>query len=176
MLLPLIADASFPHPSLDDTFGAFLLGTCFGTMFYGSTLYQTFRYFTSAKHDSGLVLSLVVSLVLLDMLHTACCMHASYYHLVTNYFDLNSLASAVWSLKLLSLLSGLAAILTQTFYARRVFLIGGNWKFKVFFSLSSSEWMHDLQRALLLPWYWYLQHQAWPSSPSILGSCPRFQA
>ncbi|KAI0351874.1 hypothetical protein OH77DRAFT_837221 [Trametes cingulata] len=95
MFLPVILDASSPPPSLDSTFGAFMLGTCFGAMFFGLTLHQTYRYFfTSKKSDTAFVKSLVISLVLLDTLHTASCIHASYYHLVRNYFNPSSLGSA----------------------------------------------------------------------------------
>ncbi|KAI0763828.1 hypothetical protein BD413DRAFT_202472 [Trametes elegans] len=123
--------------SLGSTFGAFFLGTSFGSILYGVTLQQAFRYFRRFKNDPPAIRHLVATALVLDTFHTACCIHASYYHLVTNYFNPVSLRSAVWSLKLIAFLSGIAAILAQLFYARRVYIFGQELRYKVLVAISA---------------------------------------
>ncbi|PIL32297.1 hypothetical protein GSI_05542 [Ganoderma sinense ZZ0214-1] len=73
-------------PALDNTFGAILIGTFLGLI---------------------------------------------YFYLVTNYFKPQALQSGVWSVQLLAPLTGLTVLVAQSFYARRVYLLGSGYVFVV---------------------------------------------
>ncbi|TBU27657.1 hypothetical protein BD311DRAFT_778854 [Dichomitus squalens] len=103
-------DGSHADASLDDTFGAVLLGTFFALMLYGVTLQQAYRYhvlypsdrlllkFAVGTLDSvprdclNLILYLVMLLqvyatVILETVHMAFSCHTSYYYLVIGFAD-----------------------------------------------------------------------------------------
>ncbi|KAI0364307.1 hypothetical protein BV20DRAFT_1029923 [Pilatotrama ljubarskyi] len=67
-----------PVPALDNTFGAVLLGTCFGLILYGLTAHQAYRYFRLYPTDVPVLKALVTVLVSLETLHTALCIHMWY--------------------------------------------------------------------------------------------------
>ncbi|KAI0366960.1 hypothetical protein BV20DRAFT_1055129 [Pilatotrama ljubarskyi] len=126
------AGATLPAiPSLDSSFGALLIGTCFGLMLYGLTVHQAYRYFRLYPTDTVFLRSLVTFALLLETAHSVCSMHVIYYYLVTNYANPGALLEDVWSLRTLTWLSGLAIVLAQGFYARRVYMIGQGWRFLV---------------------------------------------
>ncbi|KAI0325099.1 hypothetical protein GY45DRAFT_1375029 [Cubamyces sp. BRFM 1775] len=114
-----------PVPKLDNTFGAVLLGTCFGLILYGLTSHQTYRYFRLYPNDVPIIKALVIVLMSLETFHTALCIHMCYYYLTTNYFNPLALLSGVWSLRLLPVVTGTVIFVCHGFYARRVYLIGG---------------------------------------------------
>ncbi|KAI0353797.1 hypothetical protein OH77DRAFT_1437933 [Trametes cingulata] len=100
-----------PVPALDNTFGAVLLGTCFGLILYGLTAHQAYRYFRLYPNDASVLkglgvhehapgLSSASGARFLETLHTALCIHMCYYYLTTNYFNPLALLSGVWSLRL----------------------------------------------------------------------------
>ncbi|KAJ2997867.1 hypothetical protein NUW54_g7086 [Trametes sanguinea] len=74
-------------PSLNDTFGALLIGTYVGVIIYGLNLYQTARYFKAFPHDHLYLKVLVAVVLVLETWHTVLCMHMCYHYLVTNYFN-----------------------------------------------------------------------------------------
>ncbi|TBU53314.1 hypothetical protein BD310DRAFT_830327 [Dichomitus squalens] len=115
----------FPQvPTLDNTLGAVLIGTFIGLMMHGLSLHQTFRYFRIHVGDT-LLLKLTVSLLsVLDTTHSVACMHASYFYLVTSYFNPLALFSGIWSIRSLAPLTGATVLLAQSFYVRRVYLLG----------------------------------------------------
>ncbi|KAI0636149.1 hypothetical protein C8Q77DRAFT_1155856 [Trametes polyzona] len=114
-----------PLPALDNTFGAVLIGTCVGLTFYGLTAHQTYRYFRLYTSDLPILKALVATLMCLETWHTALCIHMCYYYLTTNYFKPQALLSGVWSLRLLPVTTGVVIFVCHSFYARRVYLIGG---------------------------------------------------
>ncbi|EIW57836.1 uncharacterized protein TRAVEDRAFT_48863 [Trametes versicolor FP-101664 SS1] len=150
-------------PALDNTFGAVLIGTCIGLIFYGLTAHQTYRYFRLYPNDVSILKVLVTVLmyrilrlwddfaapahtvsiqVFGDFSHYTMHPHVvrvtislatritkviwhSYYYLTTNYFNPASLLSGVWSLRLIPVVTGTVIFVCHSFYARRVYLIGG---------------------------------------------------
>ncbi|KAM5544715.1 hypothetical protein V8D89_001613 [Ganoderma adspersum] len=123
------AQAAFP--ALDNTFGAILIGTFLGLMLYGLSLHQTYRYFRMYPRDTLLLKATIICLSVLDTVHSIACMHASYFYLVTNYFKPLALLSGVWSVQILAPLTGLTVLVAQSFYARRVYLLGSGYVFVV---------------------------------------------
>ncbi|RDX50710.1 hypothetical protein OH76DRAFT_1482115 [Lentinus brumalis] len=118
-------------PALDNTFGALLIGTFIGLMQFGWTANQCYRYYRTYHEDRWLLKVLVTAVLVLETFHTILCMHISYFYLATNYFKPEALAVAVWSLKLLGVTTGLVILVTQSFFLRRVYLIGRGFKWLV---------------------------------------------
>ncbi|KAI0712586.1 hypothetical protein C8Q76DRAFT_797422 [Earliella scabrosa] len=113
-------------PSLDNTYGAILLGSNFGLILYGFNLHQAIRYFRQFPNDSRFVKGLVCLVLILETVNMAFAMHISYAHLVTNYFNPIELTYASWALDVMPLAAGLSMMTTQCFFIRRVFLLGGS--------------------------------------------------
>ncbi|KAH9886054.1 hypothetical protein C8Q73DRAFT_716725 [Cubamyces lactineus] len=112
-------------PALDNTFGALLLGSFLGFILYGLTVHQVYRYFRfpAYEKDPVYVRSTVAAVLVLETLHSALAMHLCYYYLVQNYFRPQALLKGIWSADVLPFITGLLIMVTQTFFARRVFLL-----------------------------------------------------
>ncbi|KAI0667889.1 hypothetical protein C8Q78DRAFT_299820 [Trametes maxima] len=117
-------DALFPGVAIDNTFGAILLGTFLGLTLFGLNLHQTFRYFRLFPNDAPLLRTVVFLTLALETMHTIMGIHICYFYLVTSYFNPLALKTGVWSIKLLSLNMGAVMFVSQSFFARRVYLIG----------------------------------------------------
>ncbi|KAI0788182.1 hypothetical protein C8Q74DRAFT_1256330 [Fomes fomentarius] len=115
-------------PALDDTFGAVLLGTFVGLLLYGTALHQSYRYFRIYVNDRTLLKVLVIVVLLFDTFNTYLSAHISYHYLVTNYFMPFNLLFGSWSVRILPLSSGLVICTSQSFFARRVVVIGKQYK------------------------------------------------
>ncbi|KAI0788096.1 hypothetical protein C8Q74DRAFT_1195914 [Fomes fomentarius] len=63
-------------PSLDNTFGAVLLGTCAGLVLFGLTVHQSYRYFRMYPQDSS-VLKIMVRKLLQHALGSQCLLRYS---------------------------------------------------------------------------------------------------
>ncbi|EIW52143.1 uncharacterized protein TRAVEDRAFT_53571 [Trametes versicolor FP-101664 SS1] len=57
-------------PSLDDSLGAVLLGIILGSMLYGLTVHQTYRYFKLYPKDALYLKSLILVILVFETLHT----------------------------------------------------------------------------------------------------------
>ncbi|KAI0327021.1 hypothetical protein GY45DRAFT_1174743 [Cubamyces sp. BRFM 1775] len=117
-------------PALDNTYGVMMLGTFIGLILYGVNLHQSYRYVRSTefKFDSIYVKTMVTVVLLLETLHSVTSMHTVYYYVVKNYFNPLVLFHGVWSINLLSLLTGMIIAVCQSFFARRLWMI--NHKFR----------------------------------------------
>ncbi|KAI0706344.1 hypothetical protein C8Q76DRAFT_800793 [Earliella scabrosa] len=134
-------------PRLDASFGAVLVGTYVSLVLYGLTIHQAFRYFRIYKQDVPRLKILVATLLVADTVFVVLCAHAryafpakvislphestSYFYLVRNYFKPLSLVEGTWSLRLMPPFSGLIVVLSQSFYSRRVSLMGSWYKLLV---------------------------------------------
>ncbi|KAI0822121.1 hypothetical protein BC628DRAFT_698975 [Trametes gibbosa] len=110
--------------SLDDTFGALLIGCFVGFIQYGWTVNQCYTYFSAYPNDRRALKSLVATVLVLETFHTILCMHICYYYLTTNYFNPAALEKAVWSINLLGVVTGAVILASQSFFLRRVWMIG----------------------------------------------------
>ncbi|KAI0667875.1 hypothetical protein C8Q78DRAFT_296927 [Trametes maxima] len=129
---PLAALDSLPEIKLDSTFGAVLLGTFIGLILYGLGLHQTYRYARLYPEDSWFLKTLVIVIGALETLHSAMNMHTCYYYLVTNYFNPAVLPErGTWSIAFLPSCASAIMIVSQIFFARRVWLIGPGYRFVV---------------------------------------------
>ncbi|KAL1939524.1 hypothetical protein VTO73DRAFT_9835 [Trametes versicolor] len=115
-------------PSLDNTFGAIVIGTYVGLILYGVTIHQAYRYSRLYPNDSWWLKGLVIVVLVLESLTSVLGMHGCYYHLVTNYFQPEKLGHPVWSINLSPTISGLSVITAQSFFIRRVWVIGARFR------------------------------------------------
>ncbi|KAI0763306.1 hypothetical protein BD413DRAFT_211279 [Trametes elegans] len=115
-------------PSLNNTYGAILIGTFGSLMLYGLTIHQAYRYTRVYHCDSMYTKCYVPVLVLLDTLHTVLCIHMTYWYLVVNHFRPERLFTGIWSINLLAVTLGVNIICCQCFFARRVYIIGHKWR------------------------------------------------
>ncbi|KAI0656128.1 hypothetical protein C8Q70DRAFT_1056993 [Cubamyces menziesii] len=111
-------------PPLDNSYGALLLGTCFGMMLYGLTIHQVYRYVRLYPLDRSWIKCMVAAILVLETVHSILCIVAVYYHLVTHFFDTASLSAGHWSTRTLGLIMGLTIILCQCFYVFRIYHLG----------------------------------------------------
>ncbi|KAI0750025.1 hypothetical protein C8Q80DRAFT_1269811 [Daedaleopsis nitida] len=123
-------------PALDNTFGAVLLGTFLSLILYGMTLHQSYRYFRMFPSDKTWLKVVVCTTILLETIHMVLCCHVCYFYLVTNYFNPTALLFGSWSIKLLLICSGGIIIVSQSFFAWRVFLVGPRYKVLVFVAMT----------------------------------------
>ncbi|KAI0636135.1 hypothetical protein C8Q77DRAFT_621556 [Trametes polyzona] len=118
-------------PSLDDTFGSFLIATFIGLILYGLILHQTYRYFRLFPGDAPVVKFIVGLTLLLETGHVALITHICYYYLVANYFEPTALLEGVWSIRILPVFTAAIILVSQGFFTRRVYLIGGQYRIVV---------------------------------------------
>ncbi|PIL32271.1 hypothetical protein GSI_05516 [Ganoderma sinense ZZ0214-1] len=87
-----------PGLTMDNTYGAALLGTFFALIMYGVLLHQTYNYFRVHWADSSGTKFYVVLILLLDTAHSVVIMSLCYLKLVTHYFSILYLATMDWPL------------------------------------------------------------------------------
>ncbi|GAA5976096.1 hypothetical protein JCM5350_000311 [Sporobolomyces pararoseus] len=109
---------------LDDSIGAFVVGTAFSVFLLGITSIQAYAYFTMFPNDKRLYWWLVVFMLILDWSHAAVSMYTVYDWTVTHYGDLAHLATSPWSFGVDPAMTGIAACVCQFFYAYRVYVVG----------------------------------------------------
>ncbi|KAI0363657.1 hypothetical protein BV20DRAFT_96836 [Pilatotrama ljubarskyi] len=117
--------------SLDDTYGAYLLGTFMSLILYGVSIHQCYRYRRLYPTDTLYIRSLVGILMLLETLQMTLLMFTCYYYLVSNYFNVAVFNNGVWSLKIAPGLIGLITLTAQIFFARRAWLLGSKYRVAV---------------------------------------------
>ncbi|KAH9933570.1 uncharacterized protein BXZ73DRAFT_100955 [Epithele typhae] len=112
-----------PEPELGNSFGAMLIGTFIGIALYGAVVHQAYRYFRVYHDDQILIKALVLVVLALETFHIVACCHLSYHYLVANWGVPIHLINTTWSLNSLLACSGLIVFITQSFFARRVYIL-----------------------------------------------------
>ncbi|KAI0694305.1 hypothetical protein C8T65DRAFT_57102 [Cerioporus squamosus] len=115
-------------PSLDSTYGAVLIGTFVSLILYGVTLHQIYRYFRTYIDDPMVLKAMVTCVLLLETLVSIMTMHTCYYYLITYYFQPTVLLVGVWSMNAIPAVSGVTIAVTQSFFARRVYIFGPRYR------------------------------------------------
>ncbi|EIW53716.1 uncharacterized protein TRAVEDRAFT_52835 [Trametes versicolor FP-101664 SS1] len=128
--LPSTDTNTFPIrlPPLDNTFGALLIGTLLGLILLGIMLHQAYRYALTFPGDSLWLKILVASMVSLEIASNGMSVHMCYYYLVTNYFHPENIAQSVWTIELSPLVGETTLIITQSYFARRLWLLGSRYR------------------------------------------------
>ncbi|KAI0648833.1 hypothetical protein C8Q79DRAFT_1007415 [Trametes meyenii] len=151
-LLPLPSQL----PSLDDTYGALFIGMCVCILLYGLTLHQTYRYFRLYPDDRKWLKVFVLAILIIETGHTAMTAHLCYHYLVTNYFNPSALLSPSWSFRVLAPLSVAAMFLCQSFYIRRVYMIGPQYRWLV--AMAMALLLTELGFMIVLVWQAFKGH------------------
>ncbi|KAI0648719.1 hypothetical protein C8Q79DRAFT_946666 [Trametes meyenii] len=112
------------HTLLNDTIGAFILGTFASLVLYGVFILQVFRYTRLYPNDEIAIKALVLFVFILQTFHVILPMHACYYYLINNYLNFSALQNGIWSINLVPGVAGFITLASQGFFARRVSLIG----------------------------------------------------
>ncbi|KAL1939034.1 hypothetical protein VTO73DRAFT_10294 [Trametes versicolor] len=120
----MIPDASLiQSPSIGSTMGALLIATFIGLILLGVTLHQAYRYARLFPNDSPWLKGLVALVVFLEIASSALSVHVCYHYLVTDYFRPQELVLGVWSTDLFPSVAGTIMVISQSFFARRVWLL-----------------------------------------------------
>ncbi|KAI0695204.1 hypothetical protein C8T65DRAFT_665701 [Cerioporus squamosus] len=77
-------------PSLNDTYGALLLGSFAGLISYGILVHQAYRYFRVYSGDK------LINKAALDTLQNLVIIHACYTYLISDYFKPLALLRGIW--------------------------------------------------------------------------------
>ncbi|KAI0741865.1 hypothetical protein C8Q80DRAFT_1196714 [Daedaleopsis nitida] len=125
MTSPMVmAPPPLAPPAIDSTMGAWLLGTLFAMLLQGIGYHQTYRYFRLYPKDPRYMKLWIIVSQIVETAITALSIQACYYNLITNYFNPTIFLEApVWSMRFLPVPGSIAALITQTFFARRVYMI-----------------------------------------------------
>ncbi|RDX44018.1 hypothetical protein OH76DRAFT_1122946 [Lentinus brumalis] len=130
-----LRDGLLQVPSLANTYGAYLIGTFFGTGLYGFFVHQVYRYARLFPTDTLFIRLLILTVMILETIHMVFTMHTCYYYTISNYFNPAVLNRGIWSLNVIPILVGVNMFISQLFFARRVYLIGKHYRFVVAISM-----------------------------------------
>ncbi|KAI0788122.1 hypothetical protein C8Q74DRAFT_1366885 [Fomes fomentarius] len=120
----LAGDIPMLPPSIGAMFGTYLIGSFFGLMLYGFSLHQVYKYARLFPSDTLFIRLLVMSVMVIETIHAAFTMHTCYHYLIANYNNAAILNQGVWSLNFIPLIVGINMVISQSFFARRVYLMG----------------------------------------------------
>ncbi|KAI9066295.1 hypothetical protein FKP32DRAFT_399573 [Trametes sanguinea] len=112
--------------------GAWLVGTFLTTFLSGMLMQQTFRYFRLYPSDPIFMKTWVILAVILQLVTIALLMHTSYYYLVTYYLNTAVFSKPdVSTLGVVPFFSSTSNVVCESFFARRVFMIGRRYRIVV---------------------------------------------
>jgi len=115
-----------PVVSLEDTYGAALIGLIASAVLYGITLLQTYQYWRKYPDDGRLIKFLVVFLWFLDTLHLLLCTTSIHTYLIANYMNPAALGQSNWAMNLQTDCNGLIGLIVECFFARRLWMLSRN--------------------------------------------------
>ncbi|RPD75847.1 hypothetical protein L226DRAFT_390396 [Lentinus tigrinus ALCF2SS1-7] len=128
--------ASQAIPAVDTTYGAYLISTLVGVMLQGTIFHQTYRYVKLFPNDLRYIKLWVASVVFVEVINTLFTMHASYFYMVTNIFNVAVLTEKpVWSISWTAAPGCASALLVEIFFGRRLWLVGRQFRPIVAFAL-----------------------------------------
>ncbi|KAI0768331.1 hypothetical protein BD413DRAFT_135133 [Trametes elegans] len=156
--LSLHADfAHLPEPPepLDDTLGVLLIGNLVALILYGFTLHQAYHYARSYPEDRRCPRLLVWLALTFETVSSVLGVHACYHYAVKDYYHPGNLQVGIWfafsshgsearngakhivlsrSLNLYPLIAGLPMVISQSFFARRLWKLGQRYRLVVVLS------------------------------------------
>jgi len=107
------------------TYGALYIGILFATLFQGILTIQTYTYYETFPEDSKWLKSLVGTVWCVDLVHLVFIGRAVYYYLVINWGNPAVIPFTIWTFDAHLVLLGLATILCQSFFLRRIYIFSG---------------------------------------------------
>ncbi|KAL1949891.1 hypothetical protein VTO73DRAFT_8772 [Trametes versicolor] len=150
----------------DETFGALLIGTYIGLTLFGLTVYQTVRYLRMYATDVQRLKVTVITVFLTDTTHSILCIHLCYYYLVTSQSNRALLDDGVWSIRLITPLTSIIVIVVQAFYARRIYVMGSQYKIPLFIVMAlmlgeAITVMVTIVESFIIPTFSHWKSHAW---------------
>ncbi|OSD08391.1 hypothetical protein PYCCODRAFT_1462629 [Trametes coccinea BRFM310] len=115
--------ALFDLPALDNTYGALMIGTYGGVLLFGITAHQAYRYFNMYPKDTWILKGLVIAVVIAEAFTAIISMHICYHSLVQDYLNPVALQYSDWTINIFPLMTGVTMVLSQSFFARRIWLV-----------------------------------------------------
>ncbi|KAJ6533316.1 hypothetical protein DFH09DRAFT_1181595 [Mycena vulgaris] len=114
--------------TMDETFGAMLIGVLFATFFQGVLTVQGYIYYENFPSDPVRLKVLVASVWILDVVHLVLVSQACYHYLITSWGDDSALLVTTLPLDLHLIVSGLATACCQGFFLYRIWSFSNkNW-------------------------------------------------
>ncbi|KAG2158996.1 uncharacterized protein EDB93DRAFT_1245557 [Suillus bovinus] len=107
--------------TVDNTFGAFLIGVVVSATLYGVTCMQTWYYFSRYISDPWYNKFCVGAIFLSDSTHQALITHTVYTYLIIDVDNATDLEKIVWSLAVEVVFNGFTALVVQSFLTIRVY-------------------------------------------------------
>ncbi|KAI0353752.1 hypothetical protein OH77DRAFT_1427032 [Trametes cingulata] len=135
-------------------------------MLYGSLLHQSYLYFRVHNRDTALIKAFVISILVVETLQAAFCIHIIYYYLISQRNNPAALLAGVWSLRAQPVLTGAGILISQSFYTYRVSKISRKFLplvalsalftlFVVGFAIASTyETVRQVTYAAFVPYTW----------------------
>lgn len=111
----------------DTTYGRTFIGLILSAILFGVTILQGFLYYRNYPKDSKLIKWMVAVLLILDGAQLALSTITIYWYLVTNFNNENALGKTYWSMNIQVDCNGLIGLIVECFFARRVYILSGNW-------------------------------------------------
>ncbi|KAH6888796.1 hypothetical protein BKA70DRAFT_1572899 [Coprinopsis sp. MPI-PUGE-AT-0042] len=107
--------------TLDDTYGAALIGVVLNAVLYGATSSQTYNYYHNYPKDSRFNKLIVGTLWIIDTVHTCFASQAMYYYLISNYANPFVLEKAYWTILVSVLLNRIISFIAQSYFTHILF-------------------------------------------------------
>ncbi|KAJ7203560.1 hypothetical protein GGX14DRAFT_570004 [Mycena pura] len=118
--------------------GSLLIGTFFAIFFQGMLTVQAYVYYESFPNDPMKLKSLVALVWTIDLVHLIVICSGIYADLVTNWGNIEAIATTIEAFIIHILFVGVAAILCQGFFIYRVFVFSKkNWLLSGLLSLAA---------------------------------------
>ncbi|KZT59230.1 hypothetical protein CALCODRAFT_431229 [Calocera cornea HHB12733] len=106
-------------PALDDSWGAVLIGVFLAIFLYGLLTLQVYVYHEMFPRDVWWLKLVVLSVWILDTLHTIFISHMIYTNLITNFGDYSAIMHNTWSFNVNVLITTIVAAISQVFFIHR---------------------------------------------------------
>ncbi|KAI9060736.1 hypothetical protein FKP32DRAFT_1678689 [Trametes sanguinea] len=119
---------SLGFPSLASTLGAIYVGVVIGTMLYGLTVHQGYRYYKLYPDDALYLKIMVSAIFMMETLHTVISIYIGYHYLVAEAFNLAGTLDCHWTIRSTFIITSIAVDLCQTFYCFRIFFFGPRYR------------------------------------------------
>ncbi|KAM5533529.1 hypothetical protein V8D89_012808 [Ganoderma adspersum] len=116
---------SIPQVAMTNSMGAWLVGCCITFLLNGFLFHQAYQYFREYANDARYMKIWVSTVLVVETLISVLILHTAYFYLVQMYWDPSYFFTQkpIWSLCLLPIPGSLAALFSQTFFVRRVWLL-----------------------------------------------------
>ncbi|KAH9884529.1 hypothetical protein C8Q73DRAFT_796236 [Cubamyces lactineus] len=119
----------FGIPSLGTTFGPIYVGVTIGTMLYGLTVHQAYRYYKHYPEDGFFYPKGIVTCILtFETLHAIVWICLGYRYMVSEAFNVIGAISTHWTISITFVITPCSLYSCQVFYCYRIWHFGGKFR------------------------------------------------